>query len=114
MTDRERLEEIDQIVDDLYSDRIEIHNFVQDSLEQTKQVQELEEYKESYWGVVRALDNMSETLVDCEEQNKCYREALEFYANKKTYKYYKESYIDLLKDGGCKARKALDEFNNAK
>ena len=41
-------------------------------------------------------------------QNKRYREALEFYANKKTYRYYKESYIDLLKDGGYIARKALE------
>ena len=41
-------------------------------------------------------------------ENKRYREALEFYANKKTYRYYKESYIDLLKDGGYIARKALE------
>ncbi len=52
--------------------------FVPDLLEYAKEqitcTQELKEYKKSYEGVSKALDNMSEMLLNKEQQNKHYRE----------------------------------------
>lgn len=46
-------------------------------IEQVESLDKLKEYKNYYWGMVKALNNMAEMLVDCEEQIKQYREAIE-------------------------------------
>lgn len=71
--------------------------------EREKEIIEINQHEMQYRGELTFKN------AELEERNKRYQEALEFYANKKTYRYYKESYIDLLKDGGYIARKALED-----
>ena len=107
MTDQDKLSELydflkhDVEVSFLDGDVIDVAMDVITKL--IERIKELENniYQDARQGVIEGLY----------EENKRYRDALEFYANKKTYKYYKESYIDLLKDGGHTARKALETYN---
>lgn len=83
-------------------------------IEESERVQELK----------HANDVLSDTLSDMpsiqkgyikniEKQNKCYREALEFYADIGNYDEYEDRKLgliaDVLEEGGEKARKALEE-----
>ena len=71
-----------------------------------KRVQELEDAVESYKKLSRHA-NISHKMA--EEQNKRYREALEFYANPKTYYPQDEDYCSrITMDYGEKAREALE------
>lgn len=67
MTDKERLEKVDEIVSDLYNDRIEVHGFVDDSIEQAERAKRME----SLYRIEK------ECSLDLLARNKRYREALE-------------------------------------
>src|SRR5690625_5023960 len=107
---KERLEEL---LDDLpYSIRHsgELDPLKQFAREQAERVRELEETnKKNYW---IAADFKFENLL-LEQQNKRYREALEFYADKENYKPFDGIFLSryqnkIDEDGGEKARKALE------
>ena len=72
---KERLEEIDQIVDDLLNNRGELTNFVNDYYLQTERVQELVYENFQLKDDVNRLEN--EYLHGVKQQNNRYREAIE-------------------------------------
>src|SRR5699024_4487225 len=74
---KERLEEIDRVVDDLLNNRGELTNFVNDYYLQAEQVQELEEVNENLGYLVgKMYGENSFDIKKLTEQNKRYREAL--------------------------------------
>lgn len=81
-------------------------------IKQAERVQELEGYKESYEGVVRALDNMSETLLKEEQQNKRYREALELLVKQETLGKDVKTGKTAISYNGMIALKGLGIFND--
>jgi citrate synthase len=83
------------------------------SRKQTERVQELEKQLKIY---EKVLPNNSETAIEIVEENKRYREALEFYADKDNNRkliidgntmYLGKTIVE--QDGGKKARQALEE-----
>lgn len=77
--------------------RIDLFNWL------IERVKELEEsnYKKSYEGTVKALDNMTERLISCER-------ALNYYADDRIYDpQYK---LDIMRDTGKLARETLKEL----
>ena len=108
MTEKERLEEIKAQYHLLTRNGYDLGAWDEPFSWLIERVQELEEHVEKNRDYLYKCNTLNERL---ERQNKRYRDALELYANKKTYKYYKESYIDLLKDGGHTAREALETDN---
>ena len=73
-------------------------------------VQELEEQK---LALIEEMGQVDERFLDLEQQNKKLREALEFYADRKTYERRHDPYepldTDINDDRGERARKALEE-----
>lgn len=90
----ERLEEIDRIVEGLYNDKIELRNFVQESLEQAERAK----------GMQEIVDILQISNDEWYEQNKRYREALEFYLSKNNWD---EGRVYL--DGGYRAWRVRNE-----
>ena len=120
MTDKERLEEIIELMCESYHGYLVADNIKRSEVSHKRYLDYKETIKSEFEKQAERAQELEEIIYQDErqaileglyEENKHYRDALEFYANKKTYKYYKESYIDLLKDGGHTAREALESGN---
>src|SRR5690625_3798556 len=122
---KERLEEIKYKLytlhnctdtDEAIKDFIFYHLKIEWIIDQIERVQELErankQLERQAPGIELELLNME--LTDALKQNKCYREALEFYAEQDNYawetSYRPQQEIDcmVIDDGGHTARKALE------
>ena len=106
---KEWSEAIDQIVEDLFNDKIELQEFVKNSLEQDKRTQELEKVEYAFQEIYRQEREYNKKL---EQQNKSYREALEFYSKESNYNGYLTAggwvKTPINDDNGEKARKILE------
>ncbi|GEN30253.1 putative nuclease with TOPRIM domain [Cerasibacillus quisquiliarum] len=102
MTDKERLEEIKRNYNELQAQNLRLQ----------ERVQELEVWRNE---VTQNVVARNAEYAKCREQNKRYREALEFYANEENYFFDEKEYkvglgvpeSEITLDYGNKARKAL-------
>lgn len=110
MTDKERLEEIknNDISYLLYGTKLK--DYWEWLIEQAERVRELEEERSEWKDTAQSYYMTNQEL---REQNKRYREALEFYANEENYKPFDGIFLSSYQnkvdeDGGEVARKALE------
>lgn len=82
MTDKEREKQIDEIVEDLHNNKIELREFVQNSIQQDERVQGLEKKLKTERNLysVEADKNQKQLLdrIKLKKQNKRYREVLSY------------------------------------
>lgn len=116
MTDKE-LGQLEDLFNDISNDMkppyvgieldtvVDVKKVIQYAKEQAERVQELESKLESYR---KAYYSCTDTRWEIGEQNKCYREALEFYGNANNYRSIPGTLTRIDFDCGFEARKALE------
>lgn len=105
----ERVQELENQVENWQKGRYLAVSTIDKERELKKRVQELEELLGAYMTEVRILKNANKRI---KKQNKRYREALEFYADKENYKPFDGIFLSnyqnkVDEDGGEVAQKAL-------
>ena len=69
----------------------------------------IERYKEHNDFMLEQIKEKNKELSELRKQNKCYRKALEFYADKENYCVrFEDDYEPILQDKGKTARQALE------